>query len=60
MNRFDKWIGRVLLNAVLGILGLVAVNMFGLGLGVTTVNLAVATVLGIPGLALLLGVKWLF
>lgn len=55
-----SWLGRTVLNAVLGLIGLVAVNMSGLGLGVTVVNIAVTAVLGIPGLALLMGVRWLF
>ena len=60
MNKTDKMIGRALANAILGVLGLAAANMFGLGLGLTAVNLVVAAVLGIPGLALLFGVRWLF
>jgi len=52
--------GRALANAVLGLLGLAAANMFGLGLGMTAVNMVITVVLGIPGLILLFGVRWLF
>ncbi|MCL2080659.1 MAG: pro-sigmaK processing inhibitor BofA family protein [Oscillospiraceae bacterium] len=60
MNKPDKAAGGILLNAVFGVLGLAIANMLGLGLGLTAVNLAVTAVFGIPGLALLFGVRWLF
>ncbi|MCL1820635.1 MAG: hypothetical protein FWG36_08285 [Oscillospiraceae bacterium] len=47
------------INMILGIAGLMSANLFGLGLGLTGVNIIVTLVLGIPGLALLMGVRWL-
>lgn len=60
MRRFDKWVRRTILSAVLGVSGLAAANIFGFGLGLSIVNVIVTVALGIPGLALLMGVRWLF
>jgi hypothetical protein len=60
MRKVEKNFVRALANAALGLTGLAAANMFGLGLGMTAVNVVTTAVLGIPGLALLFGVRWLF
>lgn len=45
---------HVLLSAASGLLGLVGVNLLGLGLGYTVATVGLSAVLGLPGLALLL------
>lgn len=45
---------HVLLSAVAGLLGLIGVNLLGLGFGYTIASVSLCTLLGLPGLALLL------
>ena len=45
---------HVLLSVASGILGLIGVNLIGLGIGYTVASVGLCTLLGLPGLALLL------
>lgn len=45
---------HVLLSVASGILGLIGVNLLGLGFGYTMASVGLCTLLGLPGLALLL------
>lgn len=55
---------KLLLNTALGFLGLLLLQRFGgyigLSLGVNLVNAAVIGALGLPGLGLLLMLRWIF
>lgn len=59
-----KWIFKLLLNTVLGFVGLFLVNWIGsyigISLGINVVNAVVVGTFGIPGLILLLLLRWLF
>lgn len=59
-----KWIFKLLLNTVLGFVGLFLVNWLGsyigISLGINVVNAVVVGTFGIPGLILLLLLRWLF
>ena len=59
-----KWIFKLLLNTVLGFVGLFLVNWIGsyigVSLGINVVNAVVVGTFGIPGLILLLLLRWLF
>lgn len=52
------------LNSCLGLAGLVAANHFGayigISLGINLINTVALGVLGVPGLGLLLMLKWLY
>ena len=54
---------KLVFNTALGFAGLIALDLFGayigIALGVNLINAAVVGVLGLPGLALLLLLKWL-
>lgn len=54
---------KLLLNASLGFAGLILFDLFGayinISIGVNLINAFILGLLGIPGLALLLLVKWL-
>ena len=58
-----KWAFKLLLNGALGFVGLFMVNYFGeyigISLGMNWVNAIVAGVLGMPGIVLLLFLKYL-
>lgn len=60
---FVKWFFRLILNSVLGFLLLIILNAFGdafnIGLGINPVNSIVIGFLGLPGLALLLIIRYL-
>jgi hypothetical protein len=45
---------HVLLSVAAGVLGLIGVNLLGVGLGYTVASVGVCVLLGLPGLALLL------
>lgn len=45
---------HVLLSVAAGVLGLIGVNLLGLGLGYSVASVGVCVLLGLPGLALLL------
>ena len=59
-----KWVLKLLLNAVGGFIALVVLNffgaIFGLSLTVNLVNCLVAGILGLPGVVLLLLLKYVF
>jgi inhibitor of the pro-sigma K processing machinery len=59
-----RWALRLALNTVLGFAALLVFNMvgggFGITLGLTLFNVLVVGILGLPGFALLLVIKWLF
>ena len=59
-----KWIFKLLLNTVLGFVGLFLVNWLGsyigISLGINVVNAVVVGTFCIPGLILLLLLRWLF
>jgi len=59
-----KWAFKLLLNAASGLITLVILNFFGgivgLSLTVNLVNCLVAGILGLPGVVLLLLLKYLF
>lgn len=59
-----KWIFKLLLNTVLGFVGLFLVNWLGsyigISLGINVVNAVVVGTFGIPGMILLLLLRWLF
>ena len=59
-----KWAFKLLLNAASGFIALVILNFFGgivgLNLTVNLVNCLVAGILGLPGVVLLLILKYLF
>ena len=56
-----KWAGRAGLNSVLGLGGLIAVDLLPLGiqLGISLQNALVIGLLGLPGFSLLLIFPWL-
>lgn len=59
-----KWALKLLLNAVGGFIALVILNffgsIFGLSLTINLINCLVAGILGLPGVILLLLLKYLF
>lgn len=59
-----KWAFKLLINAASGFIALVILNFFGaivgLSLTVNLVNCLVAGILGLPGVVLLLLLKYLF
>lgn len=59
-----KWVLKLLLNAVGGFIALVVLNffgaIFGLSLTINLVNCLVAGVLGLPGVVLLVLLKYVF
>jgi len=59
-----KWAFKLLLNAVGGFIALVILNFFGglvgLSLTVNLINCLVAGILGLPGVVLLLVLKYVF
>jgi len=59
-----KWLLKLLVNTILGFIGLFVFNWLGsyigLSLGINIINAAVVGVLGLPGLVLLLFLKWVF
>lgn len=59
-----KWIFKLLLNTALGFVGLFLVNWLGsyigISLGINIINAVVVGTFGIPGLVLLLLLRWLF
>ncbi len=59
-----KWALKLLLNAVGGFIALVILNFFGglvgLSLTINLVNCLVAGILGLPGVVLLLVLKYIF
>lgn len=59
-----KWAFKLLLNAVGGFIALVILNffgaIFGLSLTINLVNCLVAGILGLPGVVLLLLLKYVF
>ena len=59
-----KWIFKLLLNTILGFIGLFLVNWLGsyigISLGINVVNAVVVGTFGIPGLVLLLLLRWLY
>lgn len=59
-----KWIFKLLLNALSGFIALVLINLvgglIGLSLTVNVVNCLVAGFLGLPGVILLILIKYLF
>lgn len=59
-----KWAMKLLLNALSGFIALVVLNFFGsivgLSLTINFLNCLVAGVLGLPGVILLLIIKYLF
>lgn len=59
-----KWAFKLLLNAVGGFIALVILNFFGsiigLSLTINLINCLVAGILGLPGVVLLLLLKYLF
>ena len=59
-----KWVLKLLLNAVGGFIALVVLNffgaIFGLSLTVNLINCLVAGILGLPGVVLLLLLKYVF
>lgn len=58
-----RWVFKLLLNAAIGFVALIILNFFGawvgLSLGVNWLNAIVVGVLGIPGVILLLLLKYL-
>ncbi|MDR1132370.1 MAG: pro-sigmaK processing inhibitor BofA family protein [Oscillospiraceae bacterium] len=59
-----RWALKLLLNAISGFIALVILNffgaIFGLSLSINLVSCLVAGVLGLPGVVLLLLIKYLF
>ena len=59
-----KWALKLLLNAVGGFIALVILNFFGgfvgLSLTINLINCLVAGILGLPGVVLLLVLKYIF
>ena len=59
-----KWAFKLLINAASGFIALVILNFFGgivgLSLTVNLINCLVAGILGLPGVVLLLLIKYLF
>jgi len=59
-----KWAVKLLLNAASGFIALIVLNFFGkiigLSLTVNMVNCLVAGILGLPGVVLLILLKYLF
>lgn len=63
LRRPIKWFFKLLIHAAMGYIALFIFNFFGawvgLSLGMNTVNAVVTGVFGIPGVALLLLIKYL-
>jgi len=59
-----KWAFKLLINAISGFFALVILNFFGgivgLSLTINLINCLVAGILGLPGVVLLLLIKYLF
>ena len=59
-----KWAFKLFLNAVSGFVGLIILNFLGgfigISLGITWLNAIVVGVLGVPGVVLLLLIKYFF
>ena len=59
-----RFILKLFFNTALGFAGLIALDLFGayigIALGVNLINALTVGILGLPGLALLLLLKWLF
>lgn len=59
-----KWAGKLLLNALSGFIALLVLNFFGSLVGLTLtinfINCLVTGFLGLPGVVLLLVIKYLF
>ena len=59
-----KWALKLLLNAGIGFVALFALNFFGsylnVSLGINWINALVVGILGVPGLILLLLIKYFF
>jgi inhibitor of the pro-sigma K processing machinery len=59
-----KWVFKLLLNTLTGFLALIVLNFFGswvgITLGVNWINALVVGVLGLPGVVLLLLLKYVF
>ena len=61
-----RWFFKLLINTVLGFVGLLLFNMLSqwlglnIGLGLNPLNAVVIGILGLPGFALLLLLQWLF
>ena len=58
-----KWVGRLLVNGLLGGVLLVIVNLLGsliqIRVGINLVTALVAGFLGVPGVGLMLALQWL-
>lgn len=59
-----RWFVKLLLHVGLGFAGLILVNLlggwFGVSLGINLLNAAVVGLLGLPGLVLLLLLRWFY
>ena len=59
-----KWAFKLLINAISGFFALIILNFFGgivgLSLTINLINCLVAGILGLPGVVLLLLIKYLF
>lgn len=59
-----KWIFKLLLNMVVGFIGLFVVNWLGsyisISIGINIINALIVGTLGIPGLILLLLLRWFY
>jgi inhibitor of the pro-sigma K processing machinery len=59
-----RWVLKLVFNTLLGFLGLFLFNLTGVYTGVTLglnlINAVVIGIFGLPGLALLLFIKWMF
>ncbi|SHI05737.1 inhibitor of the pro-sigma K processing machinery [Sporobacter termitidis DSM 10068] len=59
-----KIVFKLILNVVIGFLALLAINYIGAFIGITVavnwINAVIVGVLGVPGVALILLLKWIF
>ena len=59
-----RWLFKLLINAVVGLVGLFAANLllstfFGVALEINVINVLVTGIFGIPGVAVLIALKFL-
>lgn len=52
-----RWLLKLLLNAGIGLIGLIGINLLGLPVAVNAITVAITAILGLPGLALILLIK---
>ena len=59
-----KWIGKLIINTAAGVVLLMLLSYLesyiGIPIGINALTVSVSAVLGVPGIVLLLMIRWLF